>query len=154
MIDLQTATQEACRQVGITYRDTPIPGRWYTSDIEDKAPRNGDGRIMQFPDGRGGIVQAWGRTEAIPFFIDSGVKLNPTEKAERNRQVKEARDMADKELAERRAIAAKLAQEVWKASLPLADNPYLLRKQVEPTTTLQQIELDELIKIIGYPQRR
>jgi hypothetical protein len=156
MSDYTQAAQAACDVACIVFQNFPADGSWHVTDATDKPPRNGNGRIKPFADGTGGMVQNWGTMDKPePFFIDSGVKLDPAELAERNRRIKAERDQAAAELAESRKKAAITAKAVVSASQTPADNPYLLRKQVEPTTTIREIMLEALAKIISYhPQAK
>lgn len=149
------AAQAACDAVGIVYRKTPT-GEWSVTDATDKPPKNGNGRIKPFSDGTGGMVQNWTTMDKPePFFIDSGVKLEPAALAERTRRIKAERDQAEKELADSRKQAAATAKAVLTVAQPPAGNPYLQRKQAAPTATLREIELESLIGVINYhPQAK
>jgi len=51
----------------------------------------------------------------------------------------------------RQAKAAATAANVWKAAAPAKpDHPYLLKKQVKPTSTLREIDFSALKNLIGY----
>jgi putative DNA primase/helicase len=152
-----TSLQDACQKVGIVYREVPADGRWHQTDAEGKHPKNGNGRIKLFADGNGGMVQNWTTMERPDvFFYDSGQTLTPAELAERKRLAEIRSREAEEETAKEQAEAAELADKVFKAAAPaIPENPYLLRKGVKPTSTLRQIALDDLIKIIGYkPQAK
>lgn len=151
MIDLQTATQEACDRIGIVFRQVPTDSNWHVTDAVNKRPKNGNGRIKLFPDGTGGMVQDWGTMDTPEvFFADSGVKLSPSEIAERNRRRRSELENAERERAKERAEASELSLVVWKKSHFCLENAYLQPKQVKPTDTLREIRLEDLIKIIGY----
>ncbi len=67
------------------------------------------------------------------------------EKARQRSEQRKAKNRKDQ------AQAATLADKVWKAAGPARpDQPYLARKQARPSDTLKQIDLADLIKIIGY----
>ncbi len=49
------------------------------------------------------------------------------------------------------AETASKAQAIWKAAIPApADHPYLVRKGVEPTSTLREINVQQAVQILGY----
>lgn len=149
--ELFEAAQTACNEIGVIFRQVATDGRFHQLDVADKSPRNGAGRIRLFPDGEGG--QVWNHTqssEPFTFWTKGTHGLSPAEQAERRQRAKEEREKAEALLAGKRAKAARLAIEIWKKSQAATDNPYLTRKQVEPTDTLRQIRLEELIKITGY----
>ncbi|MDD2857013.1 MAG: DUF3987 domain-containing protein, partial [Desulfuromonadaceae bacterium] len=148
-----SALHDVCHAIGIEPRQTPADGKWYQTDVTSKPPGNGAGRVKRFADDTGGMVCNWTLDEAdqlCTYFDDTDVKLTPAAKAERIKRAKEEKDRADKELAEDRAAAAKLAVKVWKVATPTADSVYFARKQVTPTNTIREIGLDELAKMIGY----
>jgi phage/plasmid primase-like uncharacterized protein len=69
------------------------------------------------------------------------------EEIERGRRETAERAKAEKERrARERAEAAKQAAQIWKASTPVLNHPYLLRKGLSPVETLRQIPADE----VGY----
>jgi len=52
---------------------------------------------------------------------------------------------------QRHADAAALAQATWRAAkVAQPDHPYLIRKQVQPTDTLREIDLEVLVELINY----
>jgi len=64
------------------------------------------------------------------------------------RQMGQQRQEKDRQ---RHADAAALAQAIWKAAKAVEpDHPYLSRKQVQPTDTLREIDLEVLVEIIKY----
>lgn len=69
-------------------------------------------------------------------------------------ELNQARRRSVQRQAERQqkyAKAAVIAQSVWKAAGPARqDHPYLVRKQVQPTDTLREIDLGKLAKLTGY----
>lgn len=148
--DIQAAAQSACAGIGVTFRTVPIDGRFHQLDAEGKSPRNGAGRIRFFADGAGGQVWNFITDENRLFWAKDDKTLAPAELEERKRRVKVERDRAERELAEARKKAAQLAVEIWKVSLPPVGNPYLVRKQVEPTDTLRELPIVTLLGLIGY----
>ena len=97
---------------------------------------------------RSGLSQTW--------RADTGRRLTPAEEAEQRRRIETAKAQAEAERQQRIARAAALAAEVWRAARPVGDgHPYLLRKGVQPTETLREIDATELAQRIGYrPQAR
>lgn len=69
-------------------------------------------------------------------------------------ELRQAQQRSEQRQAERQKKcikAATIAQSVWKAASPaLPDHPYLVRKKVQPTNTLREIDLGKLAKLIGY----
>lgn len=59
-------------------------------------------------------------------------------------------------LAKEQAETASKAQAIWKVAVPaLANHPYLVRKGVEPTSTLREIDVQQAVQILGYqPQAK
>lgn len=150
-IDLLTAAQNACDEIGVIFQEVPADGDFHYLDVGGKPPRNGAGRIKLFPDGEGGMV--WNHTKDDGyrlFWVTSDHSLTPAELAERKKRVKEERKRVERELVAERQKAAKLAHDVLTAAQLPDNNAYLLRKQVKPTKRLRQIELDALVEIIGY----
>ena len=81
----------------------------------------------------------------------TGPTGQPLTKAElkKIRQKEQQRQEKDRQ---RHADAAALAQAIWKAAKAVEpDHPYLSRKQVQPTDTLREIDLEVLVEIINYP---
>ena len=60
-----------------------------------------------------------------------------------------ARDEARQQA--RHAAAAREAQEIWQWARPVGpEHPYLVRKQLEPTRSLRELEAPELYVLLGY----
>ncbi|MRR56377.1 MAG: DUF3987 domain-containing protein [Deltaproteobacteria bacterium] len=148
-----SAFHEVCNAIGIAPRHTPADGKWYPTDTIDKAPGNGNGRVKRFADDTGGMVWNWTLSDAdqcVTYFDDSEINLSPAEKKDRIRRSQEEWERADKELAEERSAAAKLAAQIWKVATPPVDSVYFSNKGVAPTETVREIDLVELVKLIGY----
>jgi len=147
------ALHEVCHSISIAPRQTPADGKWYPTDVTDKPPGNGAGRVKRFTDDTGGMVCNWTLNESdqlVTYFDDSEIKLTPAAKAERTKRRKEETERANKELAEDRAVAVAVAAGAWKASTPTTNSVYFDRKQVVPTSTIKEIGLNELANMIGY----
>lgn len=129
---IHEAMRIACAEVGILFKDVPADGRWHETDIEGDRRGKGDGRIKLFPDGEGGIVVNWKQGEPRPFFVDSGHKLTPAEKAERDRKRQEAIRQAKEDEARQQAEAAAKARAILDGSTPAPDDhPYLASKGIK-----------------------
>lgn len=148
--DLQAAAENACAELGVIFRPVPTDGRFHYLDAEGKAPRNGAGRIKLFPDGEGGMVWNHVTGDTCTFWARNDRLLTPAGVEERGHRAKEEREKAERELAEARQKAAAVAGKVWKASATPVDSLYWQRKQVEPTDTIREIQLDCLVNLIGY----
>ncbi len=60
-------------------------------------------------------------------------------------------DQQNKERQRKYDKAAETAKNVWEKSYPARpDHPYLLRKQVQPPTSLKEVGLSRLMRFIGY----
>lgn len=148
---LHDALRQTCLESGIVYRDVPSDGRWHDADIDGDAHGKGDARIKLFLDGRGGHVQNWKTGEFKTFFTDDNRVLTNEERIERDRQRHESQAKAQEELAKGRNRAALKAKKLWKAGTPTtADHPYLVRKSVQPTETLRELDVITVTQIIGY----
>lgn len=150
MTDIQTAAAAACEQIGVIYQNKPTDGGFHTLDVEDKAPRNGAGRIRLYADGEGGQVWNHVTGDTLQFWVTSDQTFTPAEAAERRQRAIDERAKADALLAAERAAAANVAANVWRVATPTINSVYFDRKQVTPTSTIKEIELEELAKIIGY----
>lgn len=148
---MNEALSSACRSVCISPRQVPVDGKWHQTDADGKHPGNGNGRIKLFIDGAGGHV--WNHiseTNSI-FWYDRRVKLTHSELEERRQRGEQEKRKSDKERVESQAKAAELAMIVWNFADPAkADNPYLHRKLVAPTSTLREMTLATLTKKICY----
>lgn len=150
MSALQEAAQAACEQIGVIYQMKPTDGGFHTLDVEDKATRNGAGRIRLYADSEGGQVWNHVTSDTLQFWTKNEQTFTPAEAAARRQRAKEEREKAEALLAEERAAAAKVAAGVWKIAKPTANSIYFDRKQVTPTSTIKEIGLAELAKMIGY----
>jgi len=85
-------------------------------------------------------------------WLDDGGYHKPTDEeiAERNRKAEERAKTEANAIASDRVKTAEKAAAIWKASTTVAGNPYLERKGVAPTTTLREIEADDLKCLLGY----
>jgi putative DNA primase/helicase len=129
---LQNAARAACADVGIIYRDVPADGRFHRTDIEDDPSGKGDGSIMYFPDGEGGIAFNW-KGEKRHFSADDGRTLTDAELRERDRKRQEAIKQAEADEVKRHAGAAKKALPfVEKATPATAAHGYLQAKGIQP----------------------
>lgn len=83
-----------------------------------------------------------------------GLWHNGQGKALSKEDLEQARKRAEQRKAERQKKydeKAALAQSVYsKSSSVLLDHPYLARKLVKPTPTMRELDLAELVKLIGY----
>lgn len=151
--NLYTAAENACNEISVMFRTVPLDGKFHQLDVVGKATRNGAGRIRLFPDGKGG--QVWNHIADVTrlFWATSDQSLTPAEITEREHRAKEEREKAERAIEDTRRKAAALASEVWKASSPPVDSQYWQRKQVEPTDTIREIPLGDLVKLIGYLPR-
>jgi putative DNA primase/helicase len=80
-------------------------------------------------------------------------KPTPEELAERKRMAVERARQEEAEITRERADTAKKAAAIWKAGTDPANNPYLSRKRVSPTTTLREIDAETAAAILGYPPK-
>ena len=86
--------------------------------------------------------------KARGLWHDGQGKTASEEELKQARQRSEQRQV---ECREKYVKAAVAAQSIWKAASPARqDHSYLVRKQVQPTDTLREIELGKLSKLIGY----
>jgi len=85
-------------------------------------------------------------------WLDDGGYYKPTgeEIAEHKRKAEERAKLEASAIASDRAKTADKAAAIWKASAAVAGNPYLDRKGVAPSTTLREIEVDDLKCLLGY----
>lgn len=129
---LQNAARAACADIGIIHRDVPADGRYHRTDIEDDPNGKGDGSIMYFPDGEGGIAWNW-KGEKRPFFADDGRTLTDAELRARDTKRQEAIKQAEADEAKRHAGAAKKALPIVEKATPAtAAHPYLKAKGIGP----------------------
>lgn len=78
-------------------------------------------------------------------------KPTPEELAERQRKASERAAQEAAEIDRERADAAAKAAAIYKAATEAkADHPYLVRKQVSPTSTLREIDAGAAAAILGY----
>ncbi|MDR2875965.1 MAG: DUF3987 domain-containing protein [Methylobacillus sp.] len=78
-------------------------------------------------------------------------KPSLAEIAERDRKAKEQAAKNEAEIAAERKSTAEKAAAIWKAAAPAqADNPYLVRKKVQPVATLKEIDATKATEILGY----
>lgn len=129
---LQNAARAACADIGIIHRDVPADGRYHRTDIEDDPNGKGDGSIMYFPDGEGGIAWNW-KGEKRPFFADDGRTLTDAELRARDTKRQEAIKQAEADEAKRHAGAAKKALPIVEKATPAtAAHGYLQAKGIQP----------------------
>jgi len=133
---MNNALHDVCQAIGIIPKETPPDNKWYPTDVVNKSPGNGAGRVKRFADDTGGLVWNWllgDADQCNTYFDNSEVKLNPAEKAERIRRAKEERDRAAKELEAERAVCREQCASAWKdAPGATGEEEYLQRKGVKP----------------------
>jgi uncharacterized protein (DUF927 family)/phage/plasmid primase-like uncharacterized protein len=94
-------------------------------------------------DHRTGLHQTW--------RADIGRTLSPAEEDAHRAKVEAMRLVRMNEERRRRAAAAKKAASLWNAASPAgADNPYLVRKGVQPVESLRQLDAHAIASILGY----
>jgi putative DNA primase/helicase len=72
---------------------------------------------------------------------------------ERERWAREVLQQQEKMRA-RHAVAAREAVSIWRWARPVGpQHPYLVRKQIEPVSTLRELEAGELRTLLGYSPR-
>lgn len=148
---LTDALRLACAAEGIEYRDVPADGRWHTADLADDPRGRGDGRIRLFPDGRGGQVHNWKRSEkATSFFRDQYRPLSATERRQREWEARRRAELAANEKERARVATARRLAALAEASTPARDDhPYLARKGI-PAIGLREAPLEAVVQAIGY----
>lgn len=82
-------------------------------------------------------------------------KPNPTTSDDLSKQRNAERAAAEEDkLKAKRAKAAQKALEVWMQATPAQpDHPYLLRKAVQPTGTLRELDANRVKELLGYPPK-
>lgn len=79
----------------------------------------------------------------------SSTHHRPSQEDMAKRQEQAAASQA--EIAKEQAETASKAQAIWKAAVPApADHPYIVRKGVEPTGTLREIDVQQAAQILEY----
>lgn len=127
LVSIDTAAQDACAAVGVTFKPVPADGLFHAADLIDDHRGKGDGRIKIFPDRQGGIVWNHKTGEQKVFFVDrkGGAPISTAEreriKAEQERRKRERKARQDK--TARRAVST-----FKSAELAPLDSPYLVRK--------------------------
>jgi phage/plasmid primase-like uncharacterized protein len=150
MSNLSRAAEAACTHIGVKFRQVPCDGRFHQLDVVGKSSRNGAGRIRQFQDGMGGQVWNHITDETILFWADEDSTLTPQELEARKQRALQEREQAEKELAAARQKAAALAKRIVDRTKTPVNPLYWQRKQVAPTDTIGEIDLETLVKMIGY----
>jgi putative DNA primase/helicase len=148
--NLQAAAERACAQIGVVFRQVPIDGRFHQLDVIGKVKRNGAGRIRNFTDGEGGQVWNHITDETQFFWAKCDTSLTPAELEERKRRALLERERSERELAIARQKAATLAKRIVDRTKTPVNPLYWQRKQVAPTDTIGEIDLETLVKMIGY----
>jgi len=132
---MNNALHDVCHKLGVVPRETPPDSKWNRADVVGKAPGNSDASIMRFADNTGGVVCNWTLADAdqcVTYFDDSEVKLNPAEKAERNRRAIEEGSKAAKAREAEQSACREWCQTEWtKAVGATPEHPYLSRKGIK-----------------------
>ena len=139
---------EACDATGVQYKE--IGTRLGFSYLNLEHGGKGDGRLMRFNDGRGGIVfNQREKTKAVWFDDYKDGKEPSKEQLEKIRKEAEAARLRYE--AEERAKhekAAHYATLFYRASIPCTYHPYLNRKHVKSVETLRQIDYSKAYEIL------
>lgn len=150
-IDIYTLTARACERLAVRFKRVPADDKWHSTDSDAKNHSNDAGRIKITSDLMSATVFNWHTGEHETFFAQDFNTLPSSVKEAFLRRRKEAREQADREIAEQHAKAAKTASLVMETAKP-GDNGYWKRKQVSPELVIPMPKLKELI---GYePQAK
>jgi putative DNA primase/helicase len=115
-------------------------------------PRDDAGYYVLHLDGiPAGHFGCWRTGLSENWQADIGRTLTPEEREANRKRMAELKAQREAEEAKRRAAAAHMAGELWKAGTPAGeDHPYLVRKGVQPVETLRELPADEVARVIGY----
>lgn len=101
-----------------------------------------------------GFFGCWRSGVSETWHANIGRTLTEDERRAQRQRIEEMRVQRDAEDARRKAEAAKTAAALWKAATPAGeDHPYLRRKGVSAVETLREIQVEDLVRAIGYPPK-
>lgn len=130
LVSIDTAAQDACAAVGVTFKPVPADGLFHAADLIDDHRGKGDGRIKIFPDRQGGIVWNHKTGEHKAFFVR--LKGGAPVSTEERQRIKGEQERRDRERKARQDKTAKRAGGIFQAAIdaPL-DHPYLIKKCIK-----------------------
>lgn len=134
--DVITEFLSAMREHGIETNDQIIAdGRLHRFHVtgDHKHDKNGWYKLVidDRPAGQFGCNKRLGNEAKISWSSQNQREFTPEEKREWKRKMEQARADNERRKAEERAAAAELASQIWEASKPVTDHPYLKRKGVQ-----------------------
>lgn len=145
--------EDACACVGIEPREARRHFTATNTTGQGKRGR-GAGRIMQFPDGKGGMCFNWqtGRN-ALFFYGYNGERPSPKELRKMQAELRKQRAKYERETAERQSAVAVLAGHILaEAETPADAHEYLRRKCLEiehPWRALRCISIAKAQELIN-----
>ena len=124
--------QEACDQIGIEYKYTPVDGKLRPTAVIGKGSKNTAGRIKLFADGTGGIVMNNIDATVLTFWTEDA----PSRMAESDKTARTERVAREKqELEESGRICREESKHLWENvtqdTVP-AEHAYLVAKGIKP----------------------
>lgn len=139
---------EACDAIGVQYKEIGTRAGFSYLNLEHGG--KGDGRLMRFNDGRGGIVfNQREKTKAVWFDDYKDGKEPSKEQLEKIRkEVESARQRYEAEERAKHEKAAYYATLFYQAAVPCTSHPYLNRKHVKSVGTLRQIDYSKAYEIL------
>lgn len=121
------------RAAGMEPPDIIEPGKFHRFPGIDKRNSNRAGWCILFEDGRSGCFGDWSSGFSKVWHAKNDKPRSRAERQAFARRIEVAKRYARAERETQQSDAAKRASEVWDASIPApSDNPYLIRKCIQP----------------------
>lgn len=146
--------RDAMRAAGLEPPDVIEPGRMHRFPGVGKRNGNRAGWCKLFDDGMGGCFGDWSSGFSENWQAKREKPFSTAEGEAFKRHVAEAQAQAEAQRKARQAETSTKAVAICHAgATPRGDNPYLMRKRVNPVDTLREIDARVASKILGYPPR-
>ena len=144
--DIQRQMAEHLAQAGLVVEQLEADGEIHRCGVAGKE-RGKDGSYKAFPDAPASLWwKNWRTGEEGTWSAKEESKLTEEEREKWRARVRQIKEERAQELAQRRTQAAEKAGRLWASFQPAtADNPYLLRKGIEPLGDIRQTKNGSLV---------
>ena len=144
--DIQRQMAEHLAQAGLVVEQLEADGEIHRCGVTGKE-RGKDGSYKAFLDAPASLWwKNWRTGEEGTWSAKEESKLTEEEREEWRARVRQIKEERAQELSQRRTHAAEKAGRLWATFLPAtADNPYLVRKGIEPLGDIRQTKNGSLV---------
>lgn len=152
MADAADSFRSAMIADGLTPPATVVSdGRLHRCPTSDRRGDDAGWYVLHTDGIPGGEYGDWRTGLRKTWRAEIGRRLTPAEEAAHRKRLDASRWNAEQERRRAQAAAARTASALWRAAQPAgADNPYLLRKRVQPVATLRELPVARVAELIGY----